>query len=110
MREYRAGRAETGLPTSEDDAIFAFPCHVAEADARARAEAAEAFDLYVTTRLYARRQTYDDILESGLGLLGSADTVAARIATLRDWGIGHRRCSRTSVSCRPTWPGAPWPP
>jgi len=89
VQEYRAGRAEAGLPTSDDDAIFAFHCHVAETDARARAEAAEAFDLYVATRLYARRQIYDDILESGLGLFGSAETVAARLATLRDWGIGH---------------------
>jgi hypothetical protein len=55
----------------------------------ARAEAAQAFDLYVETRRYARRQTYDDVLESGLGLLGSADTVAAKLAMLRDWGIEH---------------------
>lgn len=89
IREYRRGRADAGLARSDDDAIFAFHCHVAGTDAQARAEAAEAFDLYVATRLYARRQTYDDILNSGLGLFGSVDAVAAKLARLQAWGIPH---------------------
>jgi hypothetical protein len=78
-----------GLATSPDDVIFAFHCHVGESDEAARAAAAEAFDLYVATRLYARRQTYDDILQSGLGLFGSVETVAAKLAQLQQWGIRH---------------------
>ena len=86
--EFRKGRAEAGLPPG-DDAIIALHGHVAASDAEARENAAEAFDLYVATRLYAKRQTYDDIMTSGLGLFGSVQTVAAKLAQLQDWGIDH---------------------
>ena len=89
VEEFRRGRADAGLATSPDDVIFAFHCHVAESDDAARDAASEAFDLYVATRLYARRQTYDDILESGLGLFGSVKTVAAKLAQLQQWDIRH---------------------
>lgn len=89
IRAFRRGRAEAGLAPEPDDAVFAFHCHVAASDAEARANAAAAFDLYVATRLYARRQTYDDILASGLALFGAAETVAAKLDRLRAWGIGH---------------------
>ena len=89
IREFRRGRAEAGLAPESDDAVFVFHCHVAASDEEARANAAAAFDLYVATRLYARRQTYDDILASGLALFGSVDTVAAGLARLQGWGIGH---------------------
>jgi alkanesulfonate monooxygenase SsuD/methylene tetrahydromethanopterin reductase-like flavin-dependent oxidoreductase (luciferase family) len=89
VEEFRRGRADAGLVSSPDDVIFAFHCHVGESDEAARAAAAEAFDLYVATRLYARRQTYDDILQSGLGLFGSVETVAAKLAQLQQWGIRH---------------------
>jgi alkanesulfonate monooxygenase SsuD/methylene tetrahydromethanopterin reductase-like flavin-dependent oxidoreductase (luciferase family) len=87
IEEFRRGRADAGLSTSPDDAMFAFHCHVAKSDEAARAAASEAFDLYVATRLYARRQTYDDILQSGLGLFGSVETVAAKLVRLQQWGI-----------------------
>lgn len=89
VEEFRRGRADAGLATSADDAIFAFHCHVAESDQAARTAAAEAFDLYVATRLYAKRQTYDDVLRSGLALFGSAETVAAKLVQLQQWGIHH---------------------
>ncbi|WP_119418438.1 LLM class flavin-dependent oxidoreductase [Desertibaculum subflavum] len=63
--------------------------YVAATDAEARAEAAEAFDLYVATRLYARRQTYDDVIASGLALFGSVETVAEKMLQLADWGVDH---------------------
>jgi alkanesulfonate monooxygenase SsuD/methylene tetrahydromethanopterin reductase-like flavin-dependent oxidoreductase (luciferase family) len=69
--------------------VWAFHTYVAETDEEARAHAAEAFDLYVATRLYAKRQTYDDILRSGLGLLGGVETVAAKLAALSRMGIEH---------------------
>jgi alkanesulfonate monooxygenase SsuD/methylene tetrahydromethanopterin reductase-like flavin-dependent oxidoreductase (luciferase family) len=89
VREYRRGRAEAGLASGEDAAIFAFHCHVATSDEEARANAAAAFDRYVATRLYARRQTYDDIIASGLGLFGSVETVAAKLARLQAWGVSR---------------------
>ncbi len=89
LGEFRQGRAEAGLGPSDDDAIFAFHCHVAESDEAARTNAADAFNLYVETRLYARRQTYDDILKSGLALFGSVETVADKLVRLHQWGIRH---------------------
>jgi alkanesulfonate monooxygenase SsuD/methylene tetrahydromethanopterin reductase-like flavin-dependent oxidoreductase (luciferase family) len=89
VEEFRRGRADAGLATAPDDAIFAFHCHVAESDPAARADAADAFDLYVATRLYAKRQTYDDIIESGLALFGSVEAVTAKLQKLREWGIGR---------------------
>jgi alkanesulfonate monooxygenase SsuD/methylene tetrahydromethanopterin reductase-like flavin-dependent oxidoreductase (luciferase family) len=88
-QEYRRGRAEGGAGPADDDAIYTFHAHVAESDAAARRAAAAAFDLYVETRLYARRQTYDDVLASGLGLFGSAASVAAKVETLARMGIRH---------------------
>ena len=89
LASFRRGREESGRPAGPDDAAFAFHTFVAESDGAARREAAEAFDLYVETRLYARRQRYGDIMESGLSLMGSPDTVARKLAVLRDWGLGH---------------------
>jgi len=89
QQAYRRGQTEAGHAPGDDDAIYTFHCHVAESDDAARANAAQPFDLYVATRLYARRQTYDDVLASGLGLFGSAESVAAKIAELGRMGIGH---------------------
>ena len=63
--------------------------YVAATDTDAKAEAAEAFDLYVATRLYARRQTYDDVIASGLALFGSIETVTEKMLKLADWGVDH---------------------
>jgi alkanesulfonate monooxygenase SsuD/methylene tetrahydromethanopterin reductase-like flavin-dependent oxidoreductase (luciferase family) len=89
VADFRRGRAEAGLAPSADDGTFAFHTHVAESDAACRKEAEEAFDLYVATRLYAKRQVYDDILRSDLALFGSVETVAAKMVRLYEMGIRH---------------------
>jgi alkanesulfonate monooxygenase SsuD/methylene tetrahydromethanopterin reductase-like flavin-dependent oxidoreductase (luciferase family) len=89
VAEFRKGRAEAGLAPSDEDGTFAFHTHVAESDAACRREAEAAFDLYVATRLYAKRQVYDDILRSDLALFGSVETVAAKMVRLYDMGIRH---------------------
>lgn len=89
VEEFRRGRADASLAAAPEHALFAFHCHVAETDDAARANAAEAFDLYAATRLYAKRQTYDDILRSGLGLFGSIETVTEKLVQLHAWGIEH---------------------
>ncbi|MBI3507315.1 MAG: LLM class flavin-dependent oxidoreductase [Proteobacteria bacterium] len=86
---FRQGRAQAGKPAGPDSSVWAFHTYVAATDADARADAAAYFDLYVASRLYAKRQTYDDIQNSGLGLLGGVDTVAAKLAALADFGIDH---------------------
>ena len=89
FRSFVEGRAEAGLDGAGDAAAFAFHTFVAETDEEAREMAAEAFELYVATRLYARRQVWDDIMASGLSLMGSVETVAEKLRLLAGWGLGH---------------------
>jgi alkanesulfonate monooxygenase SsuD/methylene tetrahydromethanopterin reductase-like flavin-dependent oxidoreductase (luciferase family) len=86
---FRRGRGEGGAAPDDDDSIYTFHCHVAASDDAARRNAADPFDLYVETRLYARRQTYDDVMASGLALFGSVETVARKVADLARMGIPH---------------------
>jgi alkanesulfonate monooxygenase SsuD/methylene tetrahydromethanopterin reductase-like flavin-dependent oxidoreductase (luciferase family) len=89
VADFRKGRAEAGLAPSPDDSLWTFHTHVAESEAQCRREAEAAFNLYVETRLYAKRQTYDDILASELGLFGSVDAVADKLVRLHEMGIRH---------------------
>ncbi|MGH8741931.1 MAG: LLM class flavin-dependent oxidoreductase, partial [Burkholderiales bacterium] len=76
LEEYRKGRVEAGLAPDDDDHVFTLHTHVAGSDAEARAQAKAAYDLYVDTRLYAKRHVYEDILANGICLFGSVQTVA----------------------------------
>ena len=87
--EFRRGRAEGGHTAGDDDSIYAFHCYIADTDEEARSHAAAPFDLYVETRLYAQRQTYDDVIASGLALFGSVETVARKVTELSRMGIPH---------------------
>lgn len=89
VEAFRRGRVEAGVPTQPGSSVWAFHTYVAETDAAARADVAESFDRYVASRLYAKRQTYDDILQSGLGLFGGIETVASKISALAAMGIDH---------------------
>src|SRR5262249_41657740 len=71
---YQKGRREAGRDPA-DTGLWTFHTHVAESDAACRRECEAPFDLYVATRLYAKQQTYDDILGSELSLFGSVDRV-----------------------------------
>ncbi len=85
--EYARGRAESGQPGG--DALYAFHTHVADSRDACRREAAAAFDLYVATRLYAKRQTYDDVMASGLALFGTVEDVAEKLVELWRMGVRH---------------------
>ncbi len=87
--EYRAGFAESGADAGGRDELFAFHAHIAESDAAAEREAAEAFDLYVATRLYAKSHVYADVMESGLSLIGAPATVADKLVALHGMGLRH---------------------
>lgn len=89
MQDYRRGLAEAGIEDASGMAAVALHTHVAPTDALARERAASAFDLYVDTRLYARKQVYADIIASGLSLFGSPRTVADKLARLADMGLDH---------------------
>ncbi len=89
LAEYRRGRAEAGLPAEDDDHVFTLHTYVADSDEEARAQCKAAYDLYVDTRLYAKKHFYEDILENGICLFGSVATVAAKVARLHEMGIRH---------------------
>jgi alkanesulfonate monooxygenase SsuD/methylene tetrahydromethanopterin reductase-like flavin-dependent oxidoreductase (luciferase family) len=89
LEEYRKGRSEAGLAPDDDDHVFTLHTHVARSDDEARLEAKAAYDLYVDTRLYAKKHLYEDILANGICLFGSVSTVADKLARLHAMGIRH---------------------
>jgi alkanesulfonate monooxygenase SsuD/methylene tetrahydromethanopterin reductase-like flavin-dependent oxidoreductase (luciferase family) len=89
LAEYRKGLAEAGLKADDDDHVFTLHTYVAKTDEEAKAQAKAAYDLYVDTRLYAKKHLYEDIIANGICLFGSVDTVAAKMCQLHDMGIRH---------------------
>ena len=89
LEEYRKGLAEAGLPADDDDHVFTLHTYVAKSDAEAKAQAKDAYDLYVDTRLYAKKHVYEDILANGINLFGSVETVSAKLRELHAMGIRH---------------------
>ena len=89
IAEYRRGKADAGFAPHDDDAVVTLHTHVAESDEAARRDAEAAFNLYVDTRLYARKSTYDDAMRNGLHLFGSVETIADKLAALHQMGVRH---------------------
>jgi alkanesulfonate monooxygenase SsuD/methylene tetrahydromethanopterin reductase-like flavin-dependent oxidoreductase (luciferase family) len=89
LEEYRKGLAEAGVPAHDDDHVFTLHTHVAASDEEAKLEAKAAYDLYVDTRLYAKKHVYEDILANGIHLFGSVQTVSAKMRDLFAMGIRH---------------------
>jgi alkanesulfonate monooxygenase SsuD/methylene tetrahydromethanopterin reductase-like flavin-dependent oxidoreductase (luciferase family) len=89
LAEYRKGRAEAGLAPDDDDHVFTLHTYVARTDAEAKAHAKGAYDLYVDTRLYAKKHVYEDIIANGICLFGAVDTVAEKMCRLHEMGIRH---------------------
>ena len=89
LAEYRRGRAEAGLKADDDDHVFTLHTYVARSDAEAKAQCKAAYDLYVDTRLYAKKHVYEDIIANGICLFGSVETVAEKINRLHAMGIRH---------------------
>jgi alkanesulfonate monooxygenase SsuD/methylene tetrahydromethanopterin reductase-like flavin-dependent oxidoreductase (luciferase family) len=89
LAEFRRGRSEAGLGEDDDDHVFTLHTYVSDTDATAKAEAKRAYDLYVDTRLYAKKHVYEDIIANGICLFGSVDTVARKLVQLHAMGIRH---------------------
>jgi alkanesulfonate monooxygenase SsuD/methylene tetrahydromethanopterin reductase-like flavin-dependent oxidoreductase (luciferase family) len=89
LAEFRRGRAEAGLAADDDDHVFTLHTYVSDTDQAARAEAKKAYDLYVDTRLYAKKHVYEDIIANGICLFGSVETVARKLVQLHAMGIRH---------------------
>ena len=89
LDEFRKGRDDAGLPAEDDDHVFTLHTHVSETEAACHEETKDAYDLYVATRLYAASHTYEDILNNGICLFGSVETVAEKVVRLYEMGIRH---------------------
>jgi alkanesulfonate monooxygenase SsuD/methylene tetrahydromethanopterin reductase-like flavin-dependent oxidoreductase (luciferase family) len=89
LAEFRRGRAEAGFAPDDDDHVFTLHTYVSDTDASAKAEAKAAYDLYVDTRLYAKKHVYEDIIANGICLIGSAETVAGKLVELHAMGVRH---------------------
>jgi alkanesulfonate monooxygenase SsuD/methylene tetrahydromethanopterin reductase-like flavin-dependent oxidoreductase (luciferase family) len=89
LGEFRKGRVEAGLAPADDDHIVTLHTYVAASDEEAKRQAKPAYDLYVDTRLYAKKHVYEDVIESGLALFGSVQTVADRMRRLHAMGVRH---------------------
>jgi alkanesulfonate monooxygenase SsuD/methylene tetrahydromethanopterin reductase-like flavin-dependent oxidoreductase (luciferase family) len=89
LAEYRRGRQEAGLAAEEQDHVFTLHTYVAESDEEARRQCKAAYDLYVDTRLYAKKHVYEDIIATGLCLFGSVETVTDKVRRLHEMGIRH---------------------
>ncbi|MGQ0546169.1 MAG: LLM class flavin-dependent oxidoreductase [Betaproteobacteria bacterium] len=89
LNEFRKGRSQAGEALDDDDHVFTFHTYVSASDEQARRECKPAYDLYVDTRLYAKKHVYEDVLASGLCLFGSVETVARKMRRLHEMGIRH---------------------
>lgn len=89
LDEYRKGRAEAAMPKDDDDHVFTLHTYVAKSDAEAREQAKDAYDLYVDTRLYAKKHVYEDIIANGINLFGAVETVVEKMCQLHEMGIRH---------------------
>src|SRR5207237_7850919 len=89
LAEYRKGRAEAGMPNDDDDHVFTLHTYVAKSDEEAKAQAKGPYDLYVDTRLYAKKHLYEDIIANGICLFGAVETVAEKMCQLHEMGIRH---------------------
>ena len=89
LAEYRKGLAEAGLAADDDDHIFTLHTYVADTDDEARGQAKAAYELYVDTRLYAKKHFYEDILANGICLFGSVETVTRKVCRLHEMGVRH---------------------
>ena len=89
LEEYRRGRGEAGLEADDDDHVFTLHAYVAHSDEEARAQCKAAYELYVDTRLYAKKHQYEDIVANGICLFGSVETVTAKMCQLYAMGIRH---------------------
>ena len=89
LEEFRNGLHDAGLESHDDDHVFTLHTYVAKTDEEAKQHAKAAYDLYVDTRLYAKKHVYEDIIANGINLFGSVETVAEKVAGLHAMGIRH---------------------
>lgn len=89
-QQHRAGLADPGTAEPGNfEVAAALHAYVSTSPAAARAESEPYLDRYVGSRLYARRRSYHELLDSGLLLAGDPDTVGTQLSRIAGTGVDH---------------------
>ncbi|MGH7319290.1 MAG: LLM class flavin-dependent oxidoreductase [Candidatus Rokuibacteriota bacterium] len=88
-RSFRQAYLEAGHPAERLDLPFALHTYVTDSRAAAAAEAREAMDRYVRTRLYAKQRPYETLLEKQLVVTGSPDDCVRTLRLYEEAGMTH---------------------
>lgn len=88
-QSFRQAYFEAGHPAERLDLPFALHTYVTDSRAAAAAEAREAMDRYVRTRLYAKQRPYETLLEKHLIVTGSPDDCARTLQRYEAAGMTH---------------------
>jgi alkanesulfonate monooxygenase SsuD/methylene tetrahydromethanopterin reductase-like flavin-dependent oxidoreductase (luciferase family) len=78
---YKEAFVKAGGQLAEASVPFGFHCHCAESTAQARAEAREAMERYVRTRLYAVQRPFDVLVQQNVVAFGDPEEIV-RVARL----------------------------
>jgi alkanesulfonate monooxygenase SsuD/methylene tetrahydromethanopterin reductase-like flavin-dependent oxidoreductase (luciferase family) len=86
---FRRAFVEAGHPADRLDLPFALHTYVTDSRAAAAAEAGEAMDRYVRTRLYAKQRSYETLLAKNLLVTGSPDDCIRTLRLYQAAGMTH---------------------
>ena len=86
---FRTGFAESGKDASEGSIRFGLHVHCAETTEQARAEAREAMERYVRTRLYAKDRSFDELIAKDLVAFGDPEEVCRVLRRYEEAGMTH---------------------
>jgi alkanesulfonate monooxygenase SsuD/methylene tetrahydromethanopterin reductase-like flavin-dependent oxidoreductase (luciferase family) len=89
IRAFRQAFLDAGGRGEDATVPFGLHAYCAESLDDARADAREAMDRYVRTRLYAKRRPFEVLLEKDLLAFGSPDDVARVVRRYADAGLTH---------------------
>jgi len=87
--EHRLGVASSDAAAGPCEVAAALHAYVSASQDGARGECEPYLDRYVGSRLYARRRSYDELMDAGLLLAGDPDTVAAQLGKVAGHGVDH---------------------
>lgn len=87
--DFRRGFAESGRNQEEACVRFGLHVYCAETTEQARAEAREAMDRYVRTRLYAKHRSFEELIEKDLVAFGDPDEIARVMRRYEAAGLTH---------------------
>lgn len=86
---FRRGWAESGCDPADATIRFALHVHCAATTGQARAEAREPMERYVRTRLYAKKRSFELLIEKDLIAVGDRDEIRRVMNRYEEVGMTH---------------------